>query len=766
MRAFTMGFLIGVSLIFVIALRPSFYVLFLSGIPVVLAVFYKVMRRGTFFWWVKVLLGCCLGASWLVVYLNSVMPKPFPHALESKQLVITGRIASIPKHKAHFSSFLFSSAINHQKRKIRLSWYGWRPPLMAGQCWRLTVKLKRIHGLRNPAGFDYDRWAFSQGISASGYVVAHSRHQKVSCHHTGFSMLYLRNNLANKMQALLVDNPALPFILALTIGDKHLITQKDWRVFQATGTSHLAAISGLHIGFVAALIFFLVKIIWRFFPRLCLLIPAQQGAALMSLLAALLYSALAGFATPTQRALTMLAIGLTALFCKRILAPWHAFMLAILIVLLINPLSILTMSFWLSFSAVGVILYGLTGRAFLGSKFKQMIKMQWVVGIGLVPLSLLFFYKASLVAFIANVIAIPWVSFIVVPSSLLGVVFLYISHHAAYALLTFAACNMQLLWHVLIYFSQSHFALFHIYFSGASSFVAVSLAVLLCLSPKGFPCKYLSIVLLLPLFVPMTFSLPPNQLKLVVFDVGEGLSVLVQKGRYVLLYDTGAHYADQASVATSSVIPYLKKEGITTIDAVMISHFDNDHVGGLNDILKAFKVKHLYTPPSKQYKALASWQRCQKGLHWQWGTATFNTLFPKKHEPSKKRNNLSCVLMVHFGVHAIILPGDIEKSAEHALVAQEGHHLKADVLIVPHHGSATSSSWRFLQAVHPKVAIISSGYRNRFHFPSQKVLARYRLLGAHVYNTASAGMVKLILNATQSRFRVDSYVLTHAHLWL
>jgi competence protein ComEC len=752
MRLFAFTFLLGISCIYLFHSIPAWYWI----LPIVVSGLFFIHFKKYY------CIGFLLGLAWLICYLHLFVSQALPTKYETKKIAIQGTIISIPDNKEQLTSFMLVSKNPYFKGKIKLNWYGKYPRLSAGQIWNLTVKLKRIHGLRNPSGFDYDKWAFANNIIAKGYVINKSNNKQLKNLNDTYLIPFIRNHISDQIARILASYSVSPFVLALTVGDKHLISKEAWNVLQATGTSHLMAISGLHIGLIATLVFFLIKYLWRIFPSLCLLMASQQAAAIISFLSALIYSALAGFAVPTQRALIMLFIVLFALWCKRSLVVWYGFAFAIFMVLFLDPLSVLSMSFWLSFSAVGVILYGLTGRMRQSNKLMQLLKIQWIVGLGLIPLSLLFFQKASMISFIANIISIPWVSFIVVPSSLLGTALLVINHQLASYCFIFSAWNMQYVWHMLQYFSQFHFSFFKYHLVNFISFIFLAISLLLLLAPKGFPVKYLAILLLLPVF--LKASNKPNNaiLKFRVFDIGQGSAIFLQEGSKTLLYDTGPGFPGQSSAAEQTIIPYLKAKGITSINDLIISHFDSDHSGGFKAIINNFQVKNIYTPLSGK----AHWQRCQSGKKWQWIHAKFIFLSPPKNWQGKKRNNQSCVLKVTYGNHQILLPGDIEKNTEKYLVKHHKKQLKSDVLLLPHHGSKTSSTWPFVKAVTPKIIIATTGYRNRFHFPRKNIVWRYEWLGAKLYNTAVSGMISIDFNLAQSQFYVEQYLVKNIHLWV
>ena len=465
------------------------------------------------------------------------------------------------------------------------------------------------------------------------------------------------------------------------------------------------------------------------------LLPTPYFAALFSLLGAFIYALLAGFSLPTQRALIMVIVVVSATLFSRKLAISYIFTLTLLIILLWDPLSIISTGFWLSFGAVAVIIYALSGKD--EQNISPLIKWglrtwrtQWAITLGLFPISLFVFNYFPIVSPLANAIAIPWVSFIIVPLTLLGTVLISIVPTIGHALLLVAANTLDALWVSIEYLAN--LGVWQQYKPPLWTVIVGMIGVAILLLPRGFPGRYLGIIWLLPLF----FSPPalPNrgEVWFTLLDVGQGLSAVVRTENYVLLYDTGTKFSSR-----TTVLPFLHALGIKDIDKLLISHDDNDHSGGTQMILKNFRVKNMLSGMPKESKNL-----CQAGQHWRWDDVDFQILHPTANLLAKD-NNRSCVLKISSKGGVILLTGDIEKSAEYQLIHRY-QQLKADILIVPHHGSNTSSTTSFINTVQPKIALISAGYRNRFGHPNKFVMQRYKDI--LVLETAKTGAIQFKLS--------------------
>lgn len=687
-----------------------------------------------------------LGFTWMLLNTHSQLNHTLPPALENKKMLITGMVISIPSYKEGGLRFQF--ALEQPALKVKLSWYQGKNPQQhprVGEHWRLYVKLKRPHGFHNPGSFDYETALFAHHISATGYVVNHPDNTLLSP--AGYQHLIdqIRQHLDDRLNQALANYPLAGQIKALTIGMSDAIDQTQWQIFKATGTVHLMVIAGLHIGLVSGFVFFTMQFLWRRSAYLCLRIPANQVAALASLVMAWIYSALAGFSIPTQRAMIMISVFMGMQLLRRAMPAWNAYCIALLLVVLLDPLATLEAGFWLSFTAVALIIYGVGGRLHLGNHWQKLARIQAILGVGLIPLTLLWFQQASLSGIIANAIAIPWVGFIVAPLSLLGAFFALFTTHLSNGLLIAAERAMEWFWPILRWLAQLQWLNWQQAIPNKWVLLAALWAILLLLAPRGLPGRWLGIVGLLPLFCYKPVAPKLGEVWLTLLDVGQGLAVVVQTEHHVLVYDTGPKFSADFDTGNAVVVPYLRTLGIKALDTLVISHEDNDHIGGAASLLQAFPATTTFSSVPERLPIKAHY--CLTGISWQWEGIDFKFLYPTP-EHLHLDNNSSCVLSITLGQQRILLVGDIEKAAETYLVQHYTNELAANLLIAPHHGSRTSSTAAFIQAVHPQYVLFPVGYLNKYHFPKAEVVERYRQIGARLYDTVHNGALKFRLNST------------------
>lgn len=683
-----------------------------------------------------------LGVLWASLYAYLQLSDRLADNLQSQDVRVQGTITSLPHQQDNRISFDFkvSQAGDGIPGKIRLNWYYPPKAVKAGQAWDMTVRLKKPHGRSNPGGFDYEAWLFSNHIGATGYVRPKPMPQQIT---PSFAIsryiAWCRQTISDRLDLVLPASNQLGIIKALTIGSQDLISQQQWEVFRATGTVHLMVISGSHISLVAGLVFFVVRRSWGWLG--ILRVSPQNLAALAAWLAALFYAALAGFSVPTQRAILMLSVGLWSIAWQRNIAPMQILMLALLVVILFDPLALLSAGFWLSFAAVALLMYVSSARLGRAKYWLQATKLHLAMTIGLAPVLLVFFQRVSVIAPLANWLAVPLIGVIVTPLCLLAAGLAFISPALAKAILWPMDQLLEGLFWLLQQMASWPLATLSCLQPPWYGILFAILGVLLLLAPKGMPARYLSPFLFLPLFFVSAAKPKSGEIWLTLLDVGQGLSAVIQTQNHTLVFDTGAKFSELYDMGEAVVLPFLTHQAVNYIDTLIISHGDNDHIGGADTLLQSILIKHSYSSVAGWVEKTAG-QYCKAGQSWQWDEVEFTILSPGT-ESFDTENNNSCVLKVSGKNFSFLLPGDIEQRAESRLVAQYGSDLSSSVLIAPHHGSKTSSSLSFLEQVNPEVILVPSGYMNRFGFPHQQVLQRYQSRNIKYFDTSKNGAISL-----------------------
>jgi competence protein ComEC len=754
--------------------------------------------------------GALAGFAWAAYVAQGALSNELAKSDEGRDFEVVGTIDSMPGRLENGSRFNFAvESPSAVPPLIVLSWYagtragGGAPPpeLRPGERWRLRVRLQRPHGNANPYGFDYEVLLLEQGIRATGYVRAEGSNERLS----GFvptvhnAVERARNAIRQRIAEALPEARYGAVIAALVVGDQRAIPQQDWQVFSRTGISHLVSISGLHITMIAGLVAGLVGWLWRksfFVPewQLPLLLPAVRLAAIAGMLAAWGYVALAGFGVPAQRTLYMLAVVATAVWLDRLSAVSHVLALAAGVVVILDPWAVMWPGFWLSFGCVAAILYATVGRMalpdeaappqdvdgsprpllrFAGNAWlarareslRQAAVTQLAVTVGLVPLTMLLFSQISLVSPLANAVAIPVVSLLVAPLALLGSVLpapleapvLQCAHWLLAALLDW-----------LQWLSAQPLAVWSAPTPGWPMFVFALAGTCWALAPRGWPMRWLGLTCWLPLLAAQPDSPPSGTLRATAFDVGQGMAVLLETSSHRLLYDTGPAYSPETNGGNRVILPYLRARGINALDGVIVTHSDTDHSGGALSILREVRTGWVLSSLPVGHpiaKAAAHHAHCEAGQHWEWDGIRFDMLHPAPAsygDPTLKPNARGCTLKVTTASGSMLLPADIEAAQEAELVASVPDKLRADVLLVPHHGSGTSSTPAFLAAVRPQHGIFQLGYRNRYHHPRADVLQRYVDLGAGIWRTDEAGAVLLTLG---DRADVTAWRAQHPRYW-
>ena len=746
-----------------------------------------------------------IGIAWASLFASRYLSHELPKEWEGRDVTVIGTIFSLPgiaEQGVHFNFQVeqvmpLDGAMPVVPSRLALAWYSGFgrdeaqavPDLRPGERWQLTVRLRRPHGTANSYVFDYEAWLLEQNLRATGSVRTGGNASVINRRIDPFvfsantAIERTRGWLRDRILAALPDHDYAGVIVALVIGDQRAIDQSDWKVFNRTGIGHLISISGLHITMIAGMFASLINALWRrsFFmqAQLPLILPAQKAAAIAGALAALVYVALAGFGVPAQRTLYMLSVVAVAMWTGRITNVSYVLCTALGFVVLLDPWAVLWPGFWLSFGAVATILYASAGRVAaqrrqraansntnrIVASLKEACHTQYVVTIGLVPLTMLLFGQISLVSPIANVVAIPLVSFFVAPLALVGSV---APAPLGAWVLEAAHFLVEQLASLLGWMSGLPAAVWASPVPSLWIFVAASLGTLWMLAPAGWPARWLGLAGLLPLVLNVPAHPGKGEMWITAFDIGQGMALLVETPGHRLLYDTGPAYTPDSDAGSRVILPYLKARGITTLDGMIVSHSDTDHSGGALAILDEIHVGWVSSSLPATHPVVAKaaeHRRCEAGQSWDWEDVHFDMLHPvaASYQSTKwKPNARSCTLKIALGNQSILLAGDIEAIQEAELLEREGERLASTVLLAPHHGSGTSSTVPFLLQVHPRIALFQVGYRNRYHHPKPEVFERYGELGITRVRTDEAGAITIRFGQelSESEFRKE-----HARYW-
>jgi competence protein ComEC len=718
---------------------------------------------GLALWWRRghaLLLGTLLcGIGLAGLHAGFTLSRQLPVVLEQHEFVVTGRVLDLPQPEPRRTRFVLrvddtpSQAPALRGKRLQLSWYddfklapGAAPPrlrLHAGSRWRMAVKLRAPRGLRNPGGFDGEKQALADRIAASGYLRDADNARQLA---PGTGIDAWRERMSSRIGRA-IATPSSKYVRALALGDTRAIEDVDWEVLRAVGVTHLIAISGFHVGIVAGFFALLASLAWRLLPALGRSIPRQHAAAAAAMLGAIGYAAVAGFALPTVRTVLMIAVVVIAKVLRRAQRTVDVLALSALAILLVDPLSLLAAGFWLSFAGVAWLLWCLpreTDTSWRGV-LRAFFSAQAVATVGLLPLGVVLFGQASLAGPLANLVAIPWWSLVVVPFALLGT--LLEGLHAGLGAWSWrlSAWLFDQAWPLFTHLAASPLALWWL---PEGAWYALPLALLggfWLLMPRGVPGKWLALLLWLPLLWPARHLPEAREAELTVIDVGQGLSVLVRTAHHVLLYDMGPAIADGFDAGERVDVPALRALGVRRLDMAIVSHGDNDHAGGFPAVARAFPPALALTPDGAP--PLPNGRPCLAGKAWQWDGVRFRFLHPPRYFPYLG-NEAGCVLRIESAHGAALLTADIDQVVERDLLRRDAAALRADVVVVAHHGSDGSSDPAFIAATHARYALISAGYGNRFHHPRPEAVARWRDAGARVLVTMDTGAQRVWLGSS------------------
>lgn len=827
MRAGMLAFCLGVWLFSRVPVLPSW------PVSAILCLLLLVTGATPALWWrlpvkrwrLPVLIGAAatLGLVWSWLLAARQFEQQLPRELEGVDFWVTGQIVSLPSPRGAFQQFelILDSAcfrlhpedcpaparaaetVNAVAAaamagaRMTLNEYAGLQ-LWPGERWRFRVRLNRPHGFANPGGYDYEAALFQRGIIGRGYVRDTAFNERLA--QAGPGLQSARAGLRARLyqQAATLIHPGV--LSALILGDRDGVSAAQWQLLTQTGTNHLLVISGLHVGFVAMTAYALINLLVRLLPPLLSWLPAQHYGALAAIMAALVYSALAGFSLPTQRALVMVLVLMSGQLLGRRFMPSYSLLLAATLVLLLAPMSVTQAGFWLSFTAVGALLFAFTGyrrpqpeqrtarswRGRLSRSWRQSareawsrwLQPQWTVSLGLLLPLLLWTGQVSLISPLVNVLAIPLVSLLIVPLALLGALLLVSLPALAIAPLWLADRMLDWLFIALDIAGRLGPALWQPAPPGALTLVLAMLAVLLMLAPRGLVPTRVPWLLPLCLFAPLLWPADrprpaQGEAQLQFLDVGQGLAVVVHTRHHHLVFDTGPALGPQFDTGRAVITPYLRMRDVQELDMLIISHWHQDHSGGAASLAAQFPVRQRLAGGAMAGAAAEpGFGRCRAGQRWRWDGVEFEILHPAANVYRGENNN-ACVLLITAGGQRALLTGDIEMAAEQDLLRRYSHDetpwradkLRADILQAAHHGSTSSSSPAFVQAVQPTLTVVSAGYRNRFGHPAPAVVQRLRDIGSVVCETARAGAVQIELGGAGGPRLTATHRQRHRRFW-
>lgn len=779
------------------ALPPRGFALALVVVGFVAAIVLPMHRHALR--WLAVLLAAA-GAAFVAA--DSGMSHRIGAAQEGRDYVVVGRVASMPMVAERSTRFVFDidDCVDvvpdcPRGRRVRLGWHSFdersKPlPVAPGERWRFTVRLKRVHALHNPNAFDAELRSLEEGIAANGTVRGQRKGAVSNERFDGIdwsvpivferARMHLREAMR---EALAGARPeAADVLVALVVGDQAAIGARWWDAFNRTGIGHLMSISGLHITMLAGIAVVVARRVLhtRVVAASGVLLrwPARGIAWLFGVAVAFLYSGLAGWGIPAQRTCWMLAVAGVSLFTGRTRSIARILALAAGVVVVLDPWAPLAAGFWLSFASVAAIAWCAAGgrlrprgdaatrRHRLVAGLVEAVRTQWAASLALVPLGALFFASVSLVGPLANAVAIPLVSALITPLAIASAALLPWLPIAGEPMLAVAAVATGWLLDAIAWLADSPSSIAVVAAPSTAALVACVVAVAVLLAPVRIALRELAFAGLLPMLGASTDPVPAGAIRVVALDVGQGSAVLVEVPGRRLLYDAGPLYGGDSEAGARVILPYLRARGIDRVDAIVVSHLDSDHSGGLPSLLRGLRFDWIAGSLPADHAARHAgrpFHECLRGHAWRWGEVAFDVLHPGSEKPRGVRsptNASSCVLRIVAPAATVLLTGDLETGQERSLIDRFGaERLRADLLLVPHHGSNTSSSARFLEAVAPRHAIAQSGYRNRFRHPSERVVDRYRTAGIELLRNDRDGAITIEYGASGvpriARSRVD-----------
>ena len=752
----TAGLLAGSCAVLLLPQSPA--PLVVGGVLAVGAAAAMSIRRA---WPIGPALGFLLTAS----YLHCALDQRLDPALEGEKLRVRGVVASVPQGTLQTLKFRFApvalldgpglaratasdgnavAQVNPLPPLIELTWYDAPARVMAAETLELEVKLRRPRGFANPGGQDNEARMLRDGVGASGYVRSGERLGRERASYWRYPVLLARAHVATLIRDALGDRSSAGIVAGLAVGLQDALSREQWQVLARSGTSHLMAISGLHIAMVGAVFAWLGAALQRWRQRHGATGARRDAAVIAGFIASLCYSLLAGWSVPTQRTMVMITCGAATLLLRRRVGVADGLGFCVIAVLLLDPLAPLAPGFWLSFGAVAAILYAATGFVHRQRLVRSYLQVQWIVTIGLLPALAGSFGAVSLVSVLVNLYAIPLYTLIVVPAVLVSCAVATVERNAGSMLLDWTGRLIEVTWPLLEVPASWPLATWSIAALEPVAWGALVLGTVAAISPLPRVGRIAGVVLVLTACIWRPPLVTPGAARVTVLDVGQGLAVVVETRHHALVYDAGPSFRTGSDTGQLAVVPFLKSRGLRAVDRLVVSHDDDDHKGGAASVYALLPTRALTLGPSVDPTFLAGGaleQRdpCVRGHRWEWDGVAFRWLHPGART-FERDNDSSCVLLIAAGEHTLLVTGDVEAEAERDLLA-DGAVPKADVMIVPHHGSRTSSTPAFVAATSPSWAIYAVGHRNRWNFPHPSVAERWQHAGARALQTSQSGAI-------------------------
>ena len=694
--------------------------------------------------------GCLLlGATLFLQAGNHIVAERLDAKFAGDSLLVQVRVVDFPR--ASGASIVMRVAPISDPRLPPMSKVSWfEPPVMpsVGDVWELELRLRRPRGNSNPGVFDYEAWLFREKIHATGYVVNGARNRLLQVD-SGPYVERRRHAFVRRAIVVAQDEQSAAVIAAVGVGARHLISRDQWDRYAQSGVSHLMAISGLHVGLAASTAFLVAMAILAITRA-----PFNHYmlAIMTGVLTAIAYTALSGFGIPACRAALMLAIGALILLRRRTVDPLNVLAVAAVLVFVGDPVAIMAPGFGLSFAAVGLLQW-LARRRLSGAGSKsmasrivdavrQLVAMQVLLLLGLMPLTILYFQRIAFLALPANLLAVPLFSFVTVPATLLALALGELLAPVSRVALRIASRSIAWLEQLISTLLQWPGADVNVADVNGMAWLALAVPAAWALLPRDWPGRYVALVAIPFLVLQQPPRPPTGCFEAHILDVGQGLAIVLNTATTTLLYDTGVAFRGGGSMADTVVVPFLKARGIRRLDRLIVSHADTDHSGGVRAILGHASVGLTLLGEPLPHKTGPA-RPCRAGQSWRHDGISFEILHPAARR-AHAGNNASCVLRVAAGQYSLLVTGDIEADGERELL-RDRLRSAVDIVIVPHHGSATSSTPSFVRQLAPRLAIISAGHGNRWGLPKQSVVERWQQAGAAVLNTAEEGAISVQL---------------------